>query len=153
MFFYFQFFIAFPRRSFFSLDEEGRTKSYYNCYSPYGLPLKFLNKNSVLYSILTLYDIDKIEEKNIISYFVGTTNPLLMNYNKIEFDCIINLDDDKITFNKKINSNLLHLGKKESFIMDKLKKNANHYLLMIIWKIWMTIGCWIRKKVRLIKEM
>ena len=122
--FIFSFLSLFPGGSFFSLDEEGRTKSYYNCYSPYGLPLKFLNKNSVLYSILTLYDIDKIEEKNIISYFVGTTNPLLMNYNKIEFDCIINLDDDKITFNKKINSNLLHLGKKESFIMDKLKKEC-----------------------------
>jgi len=122
--FIFSFLSLFPGGAFFSLDEEGRTKSYYNCYSPYGLPLKFINKNSVLYSILTLYDIDKIEEKNVISYFVGTTNPLLMNYNKIEFDCIINLDDDKITFNKKINSNLLHLGKKESFIMDKLKKEC-----------------------------
>ena len=122
--FIFSFLSLFPGGAFFSLDEEGRTKSYYNCYSPYGLPLKFINKNSVLYSILTLYDIDKIEEKNVISYFVGTTNPLLMNYNKIEFDCIINLDDDKIIFNKKINSNLLHLGKKESFIMDKLKKEC-----------------------------
>ena len=122
--FIFSFLSLFPGGAFFSLDEEGRAKSYYNCYSPYGLPLKFLNKNSVLYSILTLYDIDKIEEKNIISYFVGTTNPLLMNYNKIEFDCIVNLDDDKITFNKKINSNLLHLSKKENLIMDKLKKEC-----------------------------
>ena len=47
-----------------------------------------------------------------------------MNYNKIEFDCIVNLDDDKITFNKKINSNLLHLSKKENLIMDKLKKEC-----------------------------
>ena len=122
--FIFSFLSLFPGGAFFSLDEEGRAKSYYNCYSPYGLPLKFLNKNSVLYSILTLYDIDKIEEKNIISYFVGTTNPLLMNYNKIEFDCIINLDEDKITFNKKINSNLLHLGKKETMIMKKLEKEC-----------------------------
>ena len=122
--FIFSFLSLFPGGSFFSLDEEGRAKSYYDCYSPYGLPLKFLNKNSVLYSILTLYDIDKIEEKNIISYFVGTTNPLLMNYNKIEFDCIINLDDDKITFSKKLNSNLLHLGKKENLIMNKLYKEC-----------------------------
>ena len=60
----------------------------------------------MIYSILTLYDVDKLEEKNISSFFIGTTNPLLLNYNKIEFDCVINLDEDKITFNKKLNSNL-----------------------------------------------
>ena len=122
--FIFSFLSLFPCGSFFNLDNEGRAKTYYDCYSPYGLPLKFLNKNSVLYSILTLYDIERIEEKNIISYFIGTTNPLLMNYNKIEFDCIINLDEDKITFNKKLNSNLLHMGKKENAIMNKLYKEC-----------------------------
>ena len=47
-----------------------------------------------------------------------------MNYNKIEFDCIINLDEDKIIFNKKFNSNLLHMGKKENAIMNKLYKEC-----------------------------
>ena len=122
--FMFSFLSLFPGGAFFSLDNKGRMKCYYNCYTPYGLPLKFLNKNSVIYSILTLYDIDKIEEKNIVSYFIGTTNPLLMNYNKIEFDCIINLDDDKITFNKKLNMNLFNMGKKENSIMKKLKKEC-----------------------------
>ena len=122
--FMFSFLSLFPGGAFFSLDNKGRMKCYYNCYTPYGLPLKFLNKNSVIYSILTLYDIDKIEEKNIVSYFIGTTNPLLMNYNKIEFDCVINLDDDKITFNKKLNMNLLNMGKKENSIMKKLKKEC-----------------------------
>jgi hypothetical protein len=112
--FMFSFLSLFPGGAFFSLDNTGRMKCYYNCYTPYGLPLKFLNKNSVIYSILTLYDIDKIEEKNIVSYFIGTTNPLLMNYNKIEFDCVINLDDDKITFNKKLNMSVLNMGKKEN---------------------------------------
>ena len=122
--FMFSFLSLFPGGAFFSLDDKGNPKKYYDCYSPYGLPLKFLNKNSVIYSILTLYDIEKIEEKHICSYFIGTTNPLLMNYNKIEFDCIINLDDDKITFNKKLNSNILHLGKKETRIMNRLYKEC-----------------------------
>ena len=125
--FIFSFLSLFPGGAFFSLDNKGQPKTYFDCYTPYGLPLKFLNKNSVIYSILTLYDIDKIEEKHIISYFVGTTNPLLMNYNKIEFDCIINLDEDKITFNKKINSNIISLGKKESKIMDKLNKECKSF--------------------------
>ena len=122
--FMFSFLSIFPGGAFFSLDDKGNPKKYYDCYSPYGLPLKFLNKNSIIYSILTLYDIEKIEEKHVCSYFIGTTNPLLMNYNKIEFDCIINLDEDKITFNKKLNSNILHLGKKETSIMKILYKDC-----------------------------
>ena len=122
--FIFSFLSLFPGGAFFSLDNTGHMKSFYNCYSPYGLPLKFLNKKSVIYSILTLYDIDKLEDKNISSYFVGATNPLLLNYNKIEFDCIINLDEDKITFNKNINMNLFNMGKRENLIMKKLKKEC-----------------------------
>ena len=122
--FIFSFLSLFPGGAFFSLDNTGHMKSFYNCYSPYGLPLKFLNKKSVIYSLLTLYDIDKLEDKNISSYFVGATNPLLLNYNKIEFDCIINLDEDKITFNKNINMNLFNMGKRENLIMKKLKKEC-----------------------------
>ena len=119
--FIFSFLSLFPGGAFFNLNNEGRPKLFYDCYAPYGLPLKFLNKNSIIYSILTLFDIDQLEKENIISYFIGTTNPLLMNYGKIEFDCIINLDEDKITINKKrINPDLLHLGKIEKKIMEKL---------------------------------
>jgi hypothetical protein len=122
--FIFSFLSIFPGGSFFNLDNQGRAKTYYDCYSPYGLPLKFLNKNSVIYSIMTLYDVEKIEDKSILSYFIGTTNPLLLNYNKLEYDCVINLDEDKITFNKKLNANILHMGKKESNIMNKLYKEC-----------------------------
>jgi hypothetical protein len=120
----FSFLSLFPGGAFFNLDNKGKMKSYYDCYSPYGLPLKFLNKNSVIYSILTLYDIDKIEGKDIISYFIGTTNQLLLTYNKIDFDCIINLDEDKITFNKKLDMSILSMGKKENSILKKLKKEC-----------------------------
>ena len=119
--FIFSFLSIFPGGAFFNLNNEGRTKAFYDCYTPYGFPLKFLNENSVLYSILTLYDVDKLENKKIVSYFVGATNPLLMNYGKIEFDCIINLDENKISINhKKVHSSTLHLGKKESILMNKL---------------------------------
>ena len=122
--FIFSFLSLFPGGAFFSLDNTGHLKSYYNCYSPYGLPLKFLNKNSVLYSILTLNDIDKIENKDVLSYFVGSTNPLLLSYNKIDFDCVINLDEDKITFNKNLNMNIFNMGKNENAIMKTLKKEC-----------------------------
>ena len=125
--FIFSFLSLFPGGAFFNLNNEGRAKSFYDCYTPYGLPLKFLNENSILYSILTLFDIDELEKDNIVSYFVGTTNPLLMNYGKIEFDCIINLDEDKITINnKKINANILASGRKENVLMEKLKKECKY---------------------------
>ena len=122
--FIFSFLSLFPGGAFFNMNNEGRAKYFYDCYSPYGLPLKFLNKNSIMYSILTLYDVDKLQKKNIISYFVGTTNPLLLNYGKIDFDCIINLDDNKITINKKINSDLLVSGKKDNSLMNILYKEC-----------------------------
>ena len=125
--FIFSFLSIFPGGAFFNLNNEGRTKAFYDCYTPYGFPLKFLNENSVLYSILTLYDVDKLENKKIVSYFVGTTNPLLMNYGKIEFDCIINLDENKISINhKKIHSSTLHLSKKESELMNKLYSECKY---------------------------
>ena len=124
--FIFSFLSLFPGGAFFNMNNEGRAKCFYDCYSPYGLPLKFLNKNSILYSILTLYDVDKLEKKNIISYFVGTTNPLLLNYGKINFDCIINLDENKITINKKINADMLNSGKKENSLMNKLYKECKY---------------------------
>ena len=125
--FIFSFLSLFPGGAFFNLNNEGRAKMFYDCYTPYGLPLKFLNENSVLYSILTLYDVDKLEKKNIVSYFVGTTNPLLMNYGKIDFDCIINLDEDKIIIKQKqIEPNILNLGKKETSLIKKLHKECKN---------------------------
>ena len=74
--FMFSFLSIFPGGAFFNLDNKGKMKSYYDCYQPFGLPLKFLNKHSVIYSILTLYDIDKIEGNDIMSILLE----LLINY-------------------------------------------------------------------------
>ena len=124
--FIFSFLSLFPGGAFFNMNDEGRAKCFYDCYTPYGLPLKFLNKNSIMYSLLTLYDVEQLQKKNIISYFVGTTNPLLLNYRKIDYDCVINLDENKITFNKKINSDLLNSGKKEHSLMDIIYKECKY---------------------------
>ena len=118
--FIFSFLSLFPGGVFFSLDNEGRAKSYYNCYTPYGLPLKFLNTKSVLYSIMTLYDIEEIEKKDIISFFIGTTNPLFLTNKKLNYDCIINLDNNNIVINKNITHSVIHKGNIERGIMEKI---------------------------------
>ena len=124
--FIFSFLSLFPCNAFFNLDYNGTGSKFYNqCYKPYGLPLKFLNKNSVLYSLMTLYDITYLEQKNIKSYFIGTTNPIFMNYKKLEFDCIINIDENKIIFNKSIGSSVLRLGKKERDLMKLINKQCS----------------------------
>ena len=124
--FIFSFLSLFPCNAFFNLDYNSTgSKFYQQCYKPYGLPLKFLNKNSVLYSLMTLYDIGDLEKDNIKSYFIGTTNPIFMNYKKIEFDCIINIDENKIIFSKLLGSSLLRLGKIERDIMKLINKQCD----------------------------
>ena len=124
--FIFSFLSLFPCNAFFNLDYNTTgSKFYQQCYKPYGLPLKFLNTNSVLYSLMTLYDINYIENENIKSYFIGTTNPIFMNYKKVEFDCIINIDENKITFNKLLGSSILRLGKKERDLMKLINKQCD----------------------------
>ena len=124
--FIFSFLSLFPCNAFFNLDYNSTgSKFYQQCYKPYGLPLKFLNKNSVLYSLLTLYDIGDIEKDNIKSYFIGTTNPIFMNYKKIEFDCIINIDENKIIFSKLLGSSILRLGKIERDITKLINKQCD----------------------------
>ena len=122
--FIFSFLSLFPCNAFFNLDYNSMgSKFYQQCYKPYGLPLKFLNKNSVLYSLMTLYDIGDLEKDNIKSYFIGTTNPIFMNYKKIEFDCIINIDENKIIFSKVLGSSILRLGRKERDLMKLINKH------------------------------
>ena len=124
--FIFSFLSLFPCNAFFNLDyNSSGSKFYQQCYKPYGLPLKFLNSNSVLYSLMTLYDIDNLEKNNIKSYFIGTTNPIFINYKKVEFDCIINIDENKIIFSKTLGSSILRSGKKERDIMKLINKQCD----------------------------
>ena len=124
--FIFSFLSLFPCNAFFNLDYNGTGSKFYNqCYKPYGLPLKFLNKNTVLYSLMTLYDISYLEKKNIKSYFIGTTNPIFMNYKKLEFDCIVNIDEGKIIFSKALGSSVLRLGKKERDLIKLINKQCS----------------------------
>ena len=123
----------FPCNAFFNLDFEfeNNTKNYYKCYNQFGFPLKFLNKNSKLYSLLSLYDVDKLEDKNINSYLIGTTNQLFLNYNKLHFDCIINIDEEKITFNPNLDMILIKKSKNEKQLYKEIsnicqfKENEN----------------------------
>ena len=124
--FIFSFLSLFPCNAFFNLDYNSTgSKFYQQCYKPYGLPLKFLNSNSVLYSLMTLYDIGDLEKENIKSYFIGTTNPIFMNYKKVEFDCIINIDEGKIIFSKLLGSSILRLGKKGRDLMKLINKQCD----------------------------
>ena len=128
--FIFSFLSLFPCNAFFNLDYNGTGSKFYNqCYKPYGLPLKFLNRNSILYSLMTLYDISFLEQKNIKSYFIGTTNPIFMTYKKLDFDCIINIDENKILISKTLGNSIFRLGKKERDVMKLINK---HFSLNIL---------------------
>ena len=117
----------FPGNSFFNLDKNysNNSNDYYKCYSPFGFPLKFLNSNSKIYSLLSLYDVENIEGKNIKSFLCGTTNQLFLNYKKLEYDCLINIDEGKIVYNKNLKKNKLKISKCEKEIYKKILESIN----------------------------
>jgi hypothetical protein len=91
----------------------------------YGLPLKTHHKNAKIFPLFTLFDFNQIE--NAKSFLIGTTNQMVLNNNKIKYDCIVNIDTFKITFNNEINEKVLKISKLEktiySNIYNKLKTN------------------------------
>ena len=70
--------------------------SYLRSLREYGLPLQIFNSESQLIPLLTLTEVDILDQcKGILA---GTTNPLFLNFPKARADMIINLDNEKIEF-------------------------------------------------------
>lgn len=91
----------------------------------YGLPLKTHHNNAKIFPLFTLFDFNQIE--NAKSFLIGTTNQMVLNHNKIKYDCVINIDTLKIQFNNEIQEKILKISKLEktiySNIFNKLKNN------------------------------
>lgn len=110
----------FPGNGFFTCNYGEDMKNYNKCYEKYGLPLKFFREDSKFYSLLSLYDIEKVE--GCKSFLIGTTNQLFLTYNKLKFDYIINLDENKMGFveEKKINHSMYKISKIEKSIYKSI---------------------------------
>ena len=103
----------------------------------YGFPLKIFNEKYKLFPLVTLFDIDKIESKNI-NYLMGTTNQLILDtaINKKKYDLVINIDTEKIIpfLNKKSkeikdSKEMYEISKEEKNIYNSIKEKMKEFNL------------------------
>ena len=101
----------------------------------YGLPLKIFHDNYKIYPLVSLYEIDQIEEQKNVSYIMGTTNQLIFNetIEKKKVDLLINIDTMKIIpfFNRSENNKnkLDIIEKKEIYEDTKIEKGIYNSII------------------------
>ena len=90
--------VLFPGQILFNLKSGKDIKNYLKNLKMYGLPLKIFHKNYKLYPLVSLYEIDQIEQQKNVNYIMGTTNQLIYNetIDKKKVDLLINIDTMKI---------------------------------------------------------
>ena len=118
----------FPGQILFNLKSGKDIKNYLKNLKMYGLPLKIFHDNYKIYPLVSLFEIDQIEQQKDVSYIMGTTNKLILNEtteNK-KVDLLINIDTMKIIpfFNRNENNkNKLDINEKKGiFEITKIEK-------------------------------
>jgi len=105
----------FPGQILFNLKSGIDIKNYLKSLRMYGLPLKIFHDNYKIYPLVSLFEIDQIEQQKKVNYIMGTTNQLILNetFENKKVDLLINIDTMKIIpfFNRNENS----INKKDIF--------------------------------------
>ena len=125
----------FPGQILFNLKSGTDIKNYLKCLKMYGLPLKIFHENYKIYPLVSLFEIDQIEEQKNVNYIMGTTNQLIFNEtieNK-KVDLLINIDSMKIIpfYNRNENNkNKFDIyEKKEMFEDTKIEKQIYNSII------------------------
>ena len=112
----------FPGQILFNLKSGTDIKNYLKCLKMYGLPLKIFHENYKIYPLVSLFEIDQIEEQKNVSYIMGTTNQLILNetFENKKVDLLINIDTMKIIpfYNRNENNNKLNINEKKEMFDD-----------------------------------
>ena len=88
-----------------------------------GTPFKIFHEKYLIYPLFTLFElenlIDKINNNNEINFLIGTTNNLIMNNKKLNYSCLINIDEQKIIYGDNLNGSLKIInGKEHKFLLS-----------------------------------
>ena len=82
-----------------------------------GAPFKIFYDKYLIYPLFTLYDLDSLLEKinnnNEINFLIGTTNNLILNNKKLNYSCLINVDEQKIIYGENVNETLKVINGRE----------------------------------------
>ena len=88
-----------------------------------GAPFKIFYEKYLIYPLFTLFDLDSLLEKinkdNEINFLIGTTNNLILSNKKLHFSCIINVDEQKITYGENLNETIkLFNGRERKLLIN-----------------------------------
>ena len=125
----------FPGQILFNLKSGTDIKNYLKCLKMYGLPLKIFHENYRIYPLVSLYEIDQIEEQKNVNYILGTTNQLILNetIDKKKVSLIINIDTNKIIILNNKNENAKNKTdlseKKEIYEDSKIEKELYNSII------------------------
>ena len=127
----------FPGQILFNLKSGKDIINYLKNLKMYGLPLKIFHENYKIYPLVSLFEIEQIEQQKNVNYIMGTTNQLILNEtieNK-KVDLIINIDSMKIIpfFNRNENNNKFDINEKKEIYEDT--KNEKEIYNSIINKL------------------
>ena len=117
-----------PGQILFNLKNGNDIKNYLKHLKFYGLPLKIFHENYKIYPLISLYEIDQIEQEKNVNYIMGTTNQLIWNetFEKKKVDLMINIDKmEIIPFYKKDNKDILEYNKEEKDIFLNIENKLN----------------------------
>ena len=117
-----------PGQILFNLKNGSDIKNYLKHLKFYGLPLKIFHENYKIYPLVSLYEIDQIEQEKNVNYIMGTTNQLIWNetFEKKKVDLMINIDKmEIIPFYKKENKEIFEYNKEEKDIFSNIENKLN----------------------------
>ena len=117
-----------PGQILFNLKNGNDIKNYLKHLKFYGLPLKIFHENYKIYPLVSLYEIDQIEQEKNVNYIMGTTNQLIWNetFEKKKVDLMINIDKmEIIPFYKKHNKEIFEYNKEEKDIFANIENKLN----------------------------
>ena len=117
-----------PGQILFNLKNGNDIKNYLKHLKFYGLPLKIFHENYKIYPLVSLYEIDQIEQEKNVNYIMGTTNQLIWNetFEKKKVDLMINIDKmEIISFYKKHNKEIFEYNKEEKDIFANIENKLN----------------------------
>ena len=94
-----------------------------------GTPFKIFYEKYLIYPLFALFDLDSLLEKinndNEINFLIGTTNNLILNNKKLNWSCIINVDEQKITYSENLNETVREINGREHKLLLNIYELIN----------------------------
>ena len=93
-------------------------------------PFRIFHENYLIYPLFTLFDlsplIEKLKQNEKLHYFIGTTNLLIAKSKDINYSCLIDVDELKITYNENLNEDIIYVNSYENKIGDEINKKISN---------------------------